>query len=345
MTVAVGRRDNSPDSIQQPRLYQRRPIGTRARPQANSTATPEFPRLFPRNRPRISAGIFLNSYGKQIVKRSARMEVAKQTVEIVERGSYRTASGRTVDITTSVRECLDGTHFFPPERLEEIRQEILARPLAGTTAACEVVNETTLAGVARLLAEGRGPVAALNFASAKNPGGGFLNGSQAQEESLARSSALHASLLRAWEFYERHRASSSLLYSDAMIWSPSCPIFRDDDGELLDEPQRVSFITSPAPNAGAAEQNRPEELPLIPEVLRRRAEYVLALAVFQGCQRIVLGAWGCGVFRNDPAIVAAAFMSHLRQPAWSSRFERVVFSVLDTSPATETLNAFRNEVR
>ena len=203
-----------------------------------------------------------------------------------------------------------------------------------------MVNETTLAGISRVLADGKGPVAALNFASAKNPGGGFLNGSQAQEESLARSSALHSSLLQAWEFYERHRASPSLLYSDAMIWSPDCPIFRDDDGTLLDEPQLVSFITSPAPNAGAIADNRPAELVHIPEAFRRRSEYLLALAASKGYRRLVLGAWGCGVFRNDPEVVAAAFLEHLREGAWSGRFERVVFSVYDSSPSSETLLAF-----
>jgi uncharacterized protein (TIGR02452 family) len=269
------------------------------------------------------------------------MELAKQTVEIVERGTYQSASGRVVDIANSVRACLESTLLYLPEELERLRQQTLALPAQGLATAIEVVNETTLAGIARVLAECAGSVAALNFASAKNPGGGFLNGSQAQEESLARSSALHASLLRAWEFYERHRASPSLLYSDAMILSPGCPIFRDDDGNLLDKPQPVTFITSPAPNAGAAADNRPEELPLIPEVFRRRSEYVLALAAAQGHKCLVLGAWGCGVFRNDPAVVADAFLGHLRQGAWSGRFQRVVFSVLDTSPSRETLVAFQ----
>lgn len=278
------------------------------------------------------------------MKRSTRMELARQTVEIVERGSYQSAGGCIVDIAGHVRACLDGTQFFPPEELERLRQEVLARPPEGIATALEVANETTLAGVARVLADGKGPVAALNFASAKNPGGGFLNGSQAQEESLARSSALHASLLCAWEFYERHRASHSLLYSDAMIWSPECPVFRDDEGTLTDEPQRVSFITSAAPNAGAAADNRPEELPLIPDVFRRRSEYVLVLATSQGYKQLVLGAWGCGVFRNDPAVVAAAIADHLCDSAWSGRFERVVFSVLDKSPSRETLTAFERAV-
>lgn len=272
------------------------------------------------------------------MNRSARMEMGRQTVEIVERGAYTARDGRTVDIGGSVRACLDGTRLFAPDALEALRRDVLSRPGEGFGTVLEVANETTLAGIARVLADGRGPVAALNFASARNPGGGFLGGSEAQEESLARSSALYASLLRARDYYERHRALRSALYTDAMILSPDCPVIRDDDGSLLEEPRLATFITSPAPNAGAAAGNHPEEVPLIPEVLRRRSEYVLALAASQGYRRLVLGAWGCGVFRNDPRLVAATFAEHLRG-AWAGRFERVVFSVLDSSGGT--IAAFR----
>jgi uncharacterized protein (TIGR02452 family) len=267
--------------------------------------------------------------------------LAKQTVEIVERGTYTSATGREIDIKSSVGQCLDATRLYQPDDLERLRQEALAKPACRAATAVEVVNETTLSGITRLHAAASAPVAVLNFASAKNPGGGFLSGSQAQEESLARSSALHASLLRAWDFYEQHRNSPSLLYSDAMILSPDCPVFRDDHGNLLDEPLPVAFITSAAPNAGAAADNRPEELAAIPDVFSRRSEYVLALAAAHGYQHLVLGAWGCGVFRNDPRVVASAFADHLLDGPWSGRFERVVFSVLDSSPALETLSAFQ----
>jgi uncharacterized protein (TIGR02452 family) len=279
------------------------------------------------------------------VKRSTRLQLARQTVQIIGQGSYTSAGGRVIDIAQSVRACLDATQFFPPQELQRLRQEVLAGPPGGLMTDYEVVNETTLAGIARVLADGNGPVAALNFASAKNPGGGFLKGSEAQEESLARSSALHASLLRAREFYEQHRASPSLLYSDAMILSPACPVFRADDGTLLEQPQLVTFITSAAPNAGAAAVKRPVELPRIEEAVRRRSEYVLALAAAQGYTQLVLGAWGCGVFRNAPAVVAGAFLGHLRQGLWSGRFARVVFSVLDTAPAQPTLAAFQRALR
>ncbi|SIO65743.1 TIGR02452 family protein [Singulisphaera sp. GP187] len=275
------------------------------------------------------------------MKRSTRAELARGTVEIVERGTYRSASGRVVDIANPIRECLDATRYYPPEELERLQRDVLGHPRTDLSTVFEVVNETTLSGIARVRSRGQGPVAVLNFASAKNPGGGFLNGSHAQEESLARSSALHASQLRTWDFYARHRASSTPLYSDAMILSPGCPIIRDDEGTLLDEPQMAAFITSAAPNAGAAANNRPTDLPSIPGVFRRRSEYVLALAASQGYRQLVLGAWGCGVFRNDPGVVAESFAAHLRHGNWSGRFDRVVFSVLDTSPSQATLAAFR----
>ena len=239
-----------------------------------------------------------------------------------------------------MQACLAETQYFPQENLAELKQHVLSQPARRRTTEIEVVNETTLTGVRRLLSRQEGGVAALNFASAKNPGGGFLNGSQAQEESLARSSALYASLQRAFVFYERHRAMSSCLYSDAMIFSPGCPIFRDDEGELLSEPMSATFITSAAPNAGAIENNAPLETPLIPQVLRQRAEFVLALAAAHDYENLILGAWGCGVFRNDPRTVADAFAVHLRGN-WSGRFSRVIFSVLDRSLEQETLGAFK----
>jgi uncharacterized protein (TIGR02452 family) len=275
------------------------------------------------------------------VKRTTRAELARQALAIVDRGSYQRPNGNVVEIAAAVSGCLETTRFYPPEELERLRRDVLSRPPGSTATAIEVINETTLAGLARVVASGGGPVAALNFASARNPGGGFLGGSQAQEESLARSSALYASLLRAGEYYERHRASASLLYSDAMILSPVCPVFREDDGRLLDEPYLATFITSAAPNAGAMTDHRRSEIAQIPAIFRQRSEYVLALAASHGYKQLVLGAWGCGVFRNDPGMVANAFSVHLGLGPWAGRFERVVFSVLDTSSSQATFRAFR----
>lgn len=275
------------------------------------------------------------------MNRAARVALAQETLSIVEKGHYRLGDGKIVSIVDEVRSCVDGTQLLRPHDLVKIRDEVLSQPDQSGLVAIEIENETTLAGVARLLRDGSEAVAALNFASAKNPGGGFLSGSQAQEESLARSSALHASLMSAWDFYEQHRQGSSSLYSDSMIWSPGCPIFRDDAGDLLSDIQLATFITAAAPNAGAVKANEPENVGRIPEVLAGRAEYVLVLASSQGYRHLVLGAWGCGVFRNDPETVAGVFMTLLGSPRWATRFSRVVFSILDPSPDQALIGVFR----
>jgi len=185
-----------------------------------------------------------------------------------------------------------------------------------------VTDESSLAATLRL----GGDVACLNFASARSPGGGFLKGAQAQEESLARGSALYHCLLAAQPFYDHHRADPSLAYSDRVIYSPAVPVFRDGHDRLLPRPYPVAFLTCAAPNATQIRLRQPELIPALPGLLRRRAGRVLAVAAAHGHRRLVLGAWGCGVFGNDPAVVAAAFAGALREvPA----FDEVVFAVLD----------------
>ena len=272
--------------------------------------------------------------------RDRRAALAEETLAILDAGRYDSPTGRVIDLHDAIAHCADGTRLYWAEEIADLpRTRADGAETAGTR--IDVVNETTLAGLSALLDEGDSRVAVLNFASAKNPGGGFLGGSQAQEESLARSSALYASLKRCDAYYQHHRASPSLLYTDAAIFSPDCPVFRDDDGSLLEQPQCASFITCAAPNAGAIAQNHPDDLPEIASTFVRRIDGVLAVAAAHGCTRLVLGAWGCGVFRNDPGNVAQAFAAHLLHGAWRGRFERIRFSVLDTSRESATYAAFK----
>ncbi len=184
-------------------------------------------------------------------------------------------------------------------------------------------------------------VCCLNFASAKNPGGGFLGGSQAQEEALARASALYPCINQCQEYYEFHRkVRTNGLYSDHMIFSPLVPVFRDDHDRLLDEPWLTSIITSPAVNAGALQKNNPELAKQVEPAMRERIRKVLKLAASFGETHLILGAWGCGVFRNDPNVVAALFDEELRSAAFCRQFASVRFSVLDTLGKQATISAF-----
>jgi uncharacterized protein (TIGR02452 family) len=275
------------------------------------------------------------------MNRAERAVIAQQTLTILENGGYAAPGGATVPVGQDLRNCVEATQLFWPDELEALTARVLSRPSAPAPVMVEIENESTLSGIARLLHEGCAPVAALNFASANNPGGGFLSGSQAQEESLARSSGLYASLSTASAFYQHHREHPSPLYSDAMILSSHCPIFRDDAGSLLNNVHHATFISSAAPNARAVKERSPHDLNLIADVLQRRAEYVLAVAASRDIRYLVLGAWGCGVFRNDPRLVAQVFMNLLTRADWRGRFSKVVFSILDTTPDSELIRIFK----
>ncbi len=273
------------------------------------------------------------------MNRLNRKSLAEDMLRIVECGEYEPRPGVVVRIADAVEAAVGETRLFTPSELNRLTKWA-PEPVEGGTR-IEVCNETTLSAAHRLVVEeGLGEVLCLNFASAKNPGGGFLGGSQAQEESLARSSALYACLTAAPMYYEVNRSCRTTMYTDHMILSPDVPVFRLDDGGLLDEPYEVSFITAPAVNAGAVARNEPRCIEQIVPTMRRRIAMVLALAASEGYKQLVLGAWGCGVFRNDPEEIAGLFAEQLLAGGvYAQCFERIVFAVLD-HPGGESIEAF-----
>ncbi|MFF8015295.1 TIGR02452 family protein [Streptomyces sp. NPDC007929] len=265
---------------------------------------------------------------------SARLRgVARETEQIVAAGAYRAPDGREIPIAGELRAAREGTRVHGPEPVP-----VPAERVRGTrTTRIEVTAESSLEAARRL----GGHVAVLNFASARNPGGGYLNGAQAQEEALCRASALYTCLLEARAFYDHHRAHRDPFYTDRVIHSPAVPVFRDDRGGLLAEPYTAGFLTSPAPNAGVVLRTAPERAHELPRALAARAERVLETAAAHGYRRLVLGAWGCGVFRNDPAHVAQAFRALLGPGRrFAGAFEHVTFGILDRTRHRAVLGAF-----
>lgn len=146
------------------------------------------------------------------IKRDLRAAQARETVTILECGSYVSPGGVEVDLGNDIRRAVSGTVEYGPE------DDLPTPSSAPVRVRVEVTPEGTFEAAHRLRDEN--PVA-LNFASAKNPGGGFLGGAQAQEEALARESALYA-CIRERPMYRLNR-SRDMLYSDAMIYSPGVP--------------------------------------------------------------------------------------------------------------------------
>lgn len=252
-----------------------------------------------------------------------------ETVELLDRGYYEVDEVRVdigVPLAMAVLNTVEYTNRDDPPELPQS---------PGHQTAIDVRNETTLAAAARLAAEHS--VAVLNFASAKNPGGGFLNGSRAQEESLAMSSGLYPCLLGR-EMYDYHRPTRGGMYTPWAIYSPGVPVIRNDDGELLAEPYEVGFITSPAVNAGVVLDRDRSLRSEVTEQMRLRIERVLRIAAHHQHDALVLGAWGCGVFRNDPEVVARLFATRLRE--LDGMFRAVTFAVLDWSAERRFIGPF-----
>lgn len=263
-----------------------------------------------------------------MTSRNERAIIAAETLQILSTGAYTGPSGRPVDLNPDLQYSVNETRLFRPGQLAKLAALV---PAPRGQPRISVINGTTLSA-ARRLSESHGGerVALLNFASARHPGGGFLSGSQAQEESLARASGLYSSISRMTEYYEANRRHRSALYTDHMIYSPLVPVFRDDGDRLIDSPWCVSMITAPAVNAHAVRSNEPENQSRIAEVMRRRIAFVLALAVHHDQDGLVLGAWGCGVFANEPGEVARIFAEEvLGECRYARTFTEIVFAVLD----------------
>lgn len=271
------------------------------------------------------------------MKKTTRIEIAKETLQIIENGSYRNSPGKTISIKNETDFAVKNSKLFRtedfPEKFDLTKTE--------TETKFEITDETTLEAATRICKEDENANPfVLNFASAKNPGGGFLRGTMAQEESLAYASALYATLTPHSEMYEYNRRNFSALYSDWMIYSPRVPVFRNDDHSFIQKPYLVSFLTSPAVNAGAVRQNEPNKVHLIEPINRERARKFLWIANKKNHKLLILGAWGCGVFQNDPREIAEMF-NDLLKSEFANCFERVILAIYDTTQTRKVFEAFR----
>lgn len=251
--------------------------------------------------------------------------MAKDTLAILAKMEYENEENEKVSLKEELAHCLKNTKFYTSEDLQIKTDELEIVPISETK--IEIWNTTTVSAILRLSKEEeQTKIMCLNFASAKNPGGGFMNGAEAQEESLARTSALYISQLEVKPFYEIHRTMKSCLYTDAMIYSPKVPVFRNDKGKLLREPVLCNFITAAAVNAGVVMRQESESVSSIETVMDKRMDKMLALALANGNETLILGAWGCGVFKNDPNKIAKLFSKQLKGK-YKNAFKRIVFAI------------------
>ena len=257
--------------------------------------------------------------------RQKNKSIAEETYDILKGKSYISVNGKYVDLTIDLANMVSGTKYYP-DPIAIDKQPVLAPKI-------EVVNETTTAAAVRLSKLNK--LVALNFASARNSGGGWRHGAKAQEEDLARASGLYSSLKSKPMYYNTNILCEDTFYTDGIIYSPDVPFFRNEHGLLIDEPYYLSIISAPAPNLYAMDNI---DWTVVEQVLYDRMVKILRVAVLNGHRNIILGAWGCGAFQNDARMVAATFLNAL---ADVQHFEHVCFAVYDNSISCNIFNTFK----
>lgn len=253
-------------------------------------------------------------------------ELGLSAVEATNRGYYFNSAGDKIDWHEAVSCARSLKQSIPPD----VALNIAKRTLLPETRV-QVSNNTTLQAGFRLVQDGHRAIA-LNFANGFYPGGGFLSGACAQEEVLCRSSALYFTLVDD-PMYEYHQSRQRPDSSDWVIYSPDVPVFRTDSGNPLDKPWNLSFLSSAAPYAPKIGQPESSNL------LQKRIHRILEVATAYGYEVLVLGAWGCGAFGNDPYRTALDFRNAL-EGDFAGYFADVVFAVADWSPERRFLGPF-----
>ena len=241
--------------------------------------------------------------------------LAQETMQITKDGQYE-VEGKTVQLP---KEDIEEVIVYDPELGEEMSHVTKRANGAGRII---VTGEDSFEAAARY----KNPLV-MSFANALHPGGGFKMGSNAQEESLCRASTLYASIASEHGklMYDYNASHPSKVASDFMLLSPNVCVFRDPQGELLAKPYTVGVISVTAPNrAGAAFRVRKATTA---EAMEDRIRIMLSVAYQNNYRNLVLGAWGCGVFRNEAKDVAEHFRKVLIDEGYAKYFNEICFAI------------------
>jgi uncharacterized protein (TIGR02452 family) len=271
--------------------------------------------------------------------REALRRIAAETITISESGNYSIPGVvEPFDIAQKVRDSIANTAVFAAEKAERDFYEAAFSGNQNRKPDIVVVPLTTL-DAAQALTEKTGRAACvLNFASAKHPGGGFENGALAQEEDLCFRSTLYSALALQKDYYaESIRNLRDGLYFNKAIFTRGAVVIRDASYNLC-APWIFHCVTAPAPNRGAAIKNGISEA-IVEQAMAERIDLVLNTMATKEQRDIVLGAFGCGVFRNKPDRVATMFHKALRGRGLGAAFSNIMFAI--PGEATKNHIAFK----
>ncbi len=249
--------------------------------------------------------------------RKNRAEIAKETVSVCKKGEYKVGN-KTCNLSWTAL-----TKFYSVEDISGID----IPKLHSKEAVVSVVNESVVDTVWNSSVEDI-RLGVLNFASAYHPGGGFLNGSMAQEEAIAYCSDLYLKLTErtATKFYDMGRECNTKAHTDNMMYS-NVNFIRDSEFKFR-EPKEVGVITCAAINKGAMINNG-ESIVECNTIMKDRMRNILILFMYFAKESVVLGAFGCGVFQNNNEDIARIWKELLYDEGYIYCFKEVTFSVLE----------------
>ncbi len=266
--------------------------------------------------------------------RNANVQMLTDTLSVFEKGYYE-KNGKRINLKLSKEE-REEVDVFLPEDIESIDES--KRQRIGVIGRCGYgcVNADSFS-VARdrinnsILFSPRSErkVLVLNLANPVNPGGGVRRGANAQEEDLCRKSSLLLSLesKEAKKYYEYNESLHTYMGSDAIIITPKVEIIKDEKGNLLDNPVIVSVMTCAAPMLiyGMEGMTQTE----YEQMVYNRIVGMLKVAAYLGYGVLVLGAFGCGAFRNNAKVVSDLFYKALKEFKYNGMVEKDLFQRID----------------
>ena len=281
-------------------------------------------------------------------KKAVRVDVFKNNSEIFAAGCYRTDSGKKVRLSGPDDPMLDGTVIYSEEFSPG------EGPVYGNGLVTAVENSDCILVARRMLERGLNP-ALLNLADCYVACGFYPRGSNAQEESLCRSTTLSRSL---YQYYDEKRAGEVSVafrgkrypmdYHFGGIYSPGVTVFRDaaDNFRLLEEPFKLGIISVAALNFREKNDHKERDLKyrsedggFTPEglqIMKDKIHTIYRIALANGHDSLVLGAFGCGAFRLRADLVAGFFRDILAEDEFRGRFKEVRFAILERGRAAET---------
>lgn len=256
-----------------------------------------------------------------------RAEIFQNTVALVNQGYYISENGRKFVFDND--RMLHGTKFYSQQfNVHDI-------PTIDGRTTIEVVNADCMHEGFRLLDKGYNP-AVLNMASRRNPGGGVYTGAGAQEETIFRRTNIFRSMYQfapfAGEYGIRQSAQQYPLDRNfGGVYTPSVTVFREEESNgfrLMEEPRELGFIS-------VAGMNRPQLrtdgmiADHLVEPIRHKIRTILRIGLIHGHDSLVLGALGCGAFRNPPAHIARLFHEVILENEFADKYRHISFAILE----------------